>query len=269
MNFLGKITGDKKQDQQQNGQQPNAAQQAAQQALQAAQAVMYSPKWSTRMGQCDPPATMEHWLFSCFCTPCAAATAKSRMDGTHVLWNFFCWQPIGSGAWVRKGYRVKQTCGDDLMYGIFCMPCSTRRLYTEVELRKEAPQLRGGPDEWQTTLFACGCCEFFQAVICPFCPASEAKQFMQPDQDKDTCFDWMCTIPFGMYGQVRHMYGIKAEFGMLEDCCLPLFCYPCAIAQANREAQWRLMNTPYVYGASAASGVGQVIAGKMGLGAVM
>lgn len=259
MNFLGKLTG--KSD---NGdsQATNSADAQREAALAAARQVLFNPQWSTRAGQCDPPASCEHWAFSFFCVPCAAATAKSRQDGANVCFNILCWQPIGTSAWIRKGYRVNGTCGDDLMCGIFCMPCLVRRAYTEVEVRKNVPLLRGGPDEWQTTLFGCGCCEFFQAVLCPFCPAATAKQLMQPDREVDVCFDWMCTVPFGMYGQVRHMYGIQAEFGLCEDLCLPLVCYPCAVAQAAREAQIRLTKFPQVYGMTAASGAGAAIMNK-------
>uniref|UniRef100_A0A7S1PSH8 Uncharacterized protein n=1 Tax=Neobodo designis TaxID=312471 RepID=A0A7S1PSH8_NEODS len=265
MNFLGKITGSQNNQNEQQGSQQNAAQQQAQQALQAAQQVLFAPKWSTRMGQCDPPATCEQWAFSCFCHQCAAAKSKTLTDGSDICYNFFCWHWIGGMSYVRREYGIKGSCGDDLMCGLFCMPCTIRRFYTEVETRKTIPLLRGGPDEWQTTLFACGCCEFFQAVLCPFCPAATAKQLLQPNQDMDSCFDWMCLIPPGIYGQVRHMYGIKAEFGMLEDCCLPVVCYPCAIAQARREAEWRLLNTPHVYGMTAAQGVGQTVLGKLGV----
>uniref|UniRef100_A0A7S1PR85 Uncharacterized protein n=1 Tax=Neobodo designis TaxID=312471 RepID=A0A7S1PR85_NEODS len=271
MNFLGKITGSQNNQNEQQGSQQNAAQQQAQQALQAAQQVLFAPKWSTRMGQCDPPATCEQWAFSCFCHQCAAAKSKTLTDGSDICYNFFCWHWIGGMSYVRREYGIKGSCGDDLMCGLFCIPCLVRRGLTESELRGvvQSPYRTPGqqPDrEWATTLFACGCCEFFEALLCPFCVAHYTRNLLQPYEERgDCCFDMMCLIPFAMYGQARHRYGIVAEFGCIEDICVPVVCYPCAIAQARREAEWRLLNTPHVYGMTAAQGVGQTVLGKLGV----
>jgi hypothetical protein len=200
-----------------------------------------NPTWSTRLGQCDPPATCEQWACACLCHQCASAKAKSQTDGTDPCYNFFCWHWIGGMSFVRREYGIKGACGDDLMCGLFCFPCLVRRGLTESELRGAMPNALGavnarGDREWATTLFACDCCEFFEALICPFCVAHYTRNMVQPGERGDCCFDMMCVIPFAMYGQARHRYGVQAEFGVLEDLCLPLVCYPCALAQARREA---------------------------------
>jgi hypothetical protein len=250
--FLNKLTGkdDKK------------TEQKAEQAVAVVKAVVHNPKWGTRMGDCDPPATCEQWMLSCFCTQCAAAKGKTEFDGSNMCVNILCWNPVGSQSWMRRGYGIDGTCGDDLMCGLFCAPCNTRRALTESSIRGKVPLMNGGPTEWQETLFGCGCCEFFQAIMCPFCISHSTRLVLQPTMRPDCCFDVLCMIPFGMYSQVRHTYGIQAEFGCAEDIFLPLFCFPCAITQAEREAKWRLRNRPQD---AAASGIVQNIGKVMGM----
>merc|ERR1719456_1237800 len=192
------------------------------------------PRWTTRAGQCDPPATCEQWLCACFCTQCAQAQAKSNVDGTHVCYNCLCWHHGGSVSFVRREYGLFGTCGDDLMCSLFCGPCQVRQALTESELRGVVPSpffARKGPSqrEWANTLFGCDGCECLEAMLCPWCVAHYTRNMLQPVERGDCCFDMLCILPTAIYGQVRHHHGIHAEFGVLEDVCLPVVCYPCAL----------------------------------------
>jgi hypothetical protein len=117
-------------------------------------------------------------------------------------------------------------------------------MYTEGRIRgaNKAVLPRGGPNDWQESLFGCGCCGFFSALLCPCMQAHEVNTYLLPNGHKDTCFSCLCVNPLATYGQVRHSYGIQAEFDCIQDFAVPLFCYPCALNQAAREARWRVAN---------------------------
>lgn len=194
------------------------------------------PVWHTRLGQCDEQAPVNpDWLYSCFCTQCAAADAKSRVDKSHPLYNFCCWTPVGGYSFIRYAYSIEGVCGDDLCYGTFCMPCATRRMYTESKQRGSLNGPYGANSgNWSRSLFDCGPIQLCEVFCCSVCIAHEIRQKMQPRAD--SCwFDLFCVPPTAWYGQVRNTFGIAAEFGVAEDLCVPLFCFPCALIRAREE----------------------------------
>lgn len=205
------------------------------------------PEWLTRMAQCDPPAKVEEWFFALFCFQCAQASAKGKADGSHCFYNFLCWHHIGTYSWIRRGYHIPGTCGDDMMCGLFCYPCTIRRVLTETAQRGQVVQIGNMNDgKWIETLFGCGCCGLFQAAICPFCVAHEARLLLQPQGETDTCFDWLCLIPTALYGQTRHSFNLKSDCPLIEDILLPVVCYPCAVDQARRECTRRAGLPEYI-----------------------
>jgi hypothetical protein len=206
-------------------------------------AMGHNPMWTTRLGQCQPPANCEQWMCAWFCCQCASAQAKTRVDGTNVCYNFMCWHFGGAMSFIRREYGIKGSCGDDCMCSLFCYPCFVRRGITEAEIRGRVPSPFAQPGaqptrEWMHTLFSCDCCEFFEALLCPFCVAHYTRNMLQPYERGDCCFDMACVIPAAIYGQVRHHHGIIAEFDTCEDICLPIWCYPCALIQARKEAAY-------------------------------
>lgn len=218
------------------------------------------PEWLTRLTQCDPPARCEDWAFACFCNHCAQASAKSQHDGTHCFYNLLCWHHIGSYSYIRRGYGIPGTCGDDMMCGLFCFPCTIRRIVTETRERGQVQPIGNmNNGVWMETLFGCSCCGLFQSLICPFCVAHEARLFLQPGVN-DTCFDWLCLIPTAMYGQVRHTFQLRSDCPLIEDICLPTVCWPCALDQARRECE-RRAGTPEYLGRHAAHAAGVRIPG--------
>lgn len=201
--------------------------------------ILNPSEWSTRLSQCDPPATMEDWCFSVWLLPCAAALAKSETDGTHGCYNFLCWHPIGGYSWVRNEYKIRGVCGDDCGYGIFCMCCTTRQMYTESHLRGKVQLGQRGlnMNRWNHSLFDCSFTECVEVLCCPCCVAHEARTVLQPAVAQDTCFDCCCVLPTAMYGQVRHQYGIISDCSVCEDLFIPVLCFPCALNQARKEAR--------------------------------
>ena len=192
------------------------------------------------MGQCDPPATQNDWLFAICCLPCASAVAKSNVDQSHPFYNFLCWTPVGVYSFVRMAYGIQGVCGDDLCYGIWCSPCATRRVYTESKTRG---QLQGGAwgrnnGQWQKSLFNCTTCEFCESVVCVFCVSHEVRVNLQPEAAQSCWFDTFCVPPPAMYGQVRHTYGIQSDCDLCEDIFLPIVCMPCALNRARGESSF-------------------------------
>lgn len=199
------------------------------------------PMWHTRLTQHDSPAEMSHCLYAWCCPQCTAAAAKSKADKSHPCFNFMCFTPIGMMSWVRLGYHIPGVCGDDICYGMWCMPCMIRRIYTESIVRgpnNQPPTQGSNTNEWKATLFDCTPCELCNAAFCPCCVVHEIRQNLQPEAAESCCFDSMCILPTAMYGQVRHSYGIITDFPVCEDVCVPLACFPCALNQAHKMTMW-------------------------------
>ena len=197
-------------------------------------------QWSTKMMQCDG-IPKEHWFYSIFCTPCAAAHAKSKVDQTHPVFNFFCFLPVGSYSFVRHAYNIMGECGQDCMYGWGCMFCATRQIWTEANTRGKIVGKYGQASaQWSTDLTQCDCGQFWKAALCPCLIAHEVRTLMQPKADN--CFDYLCILPTSMYGQVRVTYGIASGWPMsggCEDIIVGLFMYPCGLNRALREAAYQ------------------------------
>jgi hypothetical protein len=204
--------------------------------------------WSTRATQCDPPADMQEWFLAMLCFQCAQASAKSKADGTHCFYNLLCWHHGGTVNWIRRGYGIQGTCGDDMAWSILCYPCAVRRVLTESKVRGQWRQIGNSTqDNWLATTFGCSFCGIVQATICPFCVAHEARLILQPQPGSDDmCFDWMCLIPFALYGLVRHAFNLRSDCGLLEDVAFPLILYPCALDRARRECINRLTTAEYM-----------------------
>lgn len=219
-----------------------------------------SDQWSTRLGQCEG-TPVEQWLLSIFCLPCAMAKAKSNTDQTHPCFNFLCWTPIGSHNFVRLGYGIKGECGEDCAKVIFCSCCSTRQTYHETESRGQLKGAYYGQNtrEWMTgSLFGCTVTELCMTLCCPCIVTHRVRNILQPSSDQ--WFDCCCVLPTAMYGDVRNTYGLKSECPdapCLEDMGVGLFCFPCALARAQREALAQKA-------AGVAGGVMQGVAGVVG-----
>lgn len=203
------------------------------------------PQWSTRLTQCDQPARTEDWCFACFCPQCAQSSAKSSTDRSDCIFNFCCFHPIGSYSHVRHAYGIPGSCGDDLGYGLFCMPCATRRILTEARVKGLSYGTYGANNQqWQNTLFGCTCCELLEAAICPCLVVHQTRGLLQPGSREDCCFNSFCILPTSTYGQVRHHYNLISDCPLLEDLCLPLVCFPCTLNQARREALYHQASRP-------------------------
>lgn len=202
-------------------------------------AVSQTEQWSTKIFQCDGIAT-EHWVYAIFCPLCAAAHAKTKVDQTNVFFNFLCFTPIGSYSMVRHHYNIMGECGQDMFHGGLCLPCGARHIWTEANMRGQIAGKHGANSgTWSTELTQCDCSEFTRAAFCPCMVSHEVRQLMHIKTDN--CFDYLCLIPTSMYGQVRHTYGIQSDCPVLEDLCVGLFCYPCGLNRALREAAFQSM----------------------------
>jgi hypothetical protein len=206
--------------------------------------------WQTKIFY-DESVSCGECAWGFLCVPCATAKAKSDLDGTHPCYNFCCWIPGGQYSWFRSVYGIKNTCGSELMAGIFCTCCVARRMVSEVRIRHAQGNMAGtvvaDPSDprpqWEQDFFGCSSCGFCSACLCPFCQAHDIRKELQW-QDKEThdcCFDMCCINPCAMYGQVRNHYKLPIQFlpPVLEDTCMALFCYPCALNQAHKESQMR------------------------------
>eukprot|EP00760_Papus_ankaliazontas_P026080 PhM_4_TR3005/c1_g1_i1/m.37583 len=196
--------------------------------------------WQTMKFQTNDVKT-EHLLYGCLCPPCALASAKSASDQSNWLFNLLCFPPQAAYSMVRYGYGIKGECGDDMLYGTFCMPCLARQAYTETQARGVIPGQKYGAmsDEWHFGLTQCECTEFCLALACPCYVANGVRKVLHPTSD--TWFNILCMVPCAMYGTVRHTYGLRSEFPhpVCEDLCVGAACYPCALNRAAKEAPYQ------------------------------
>lgn len=199
-------------------------------------------QWQTKILY-DEAVDTKECLFGVFCFPCAQASAKADLDGSHVLYNCLCWHHGMTYSWLRNVYNIKSNCGSDMMAAICCSCCAARRILSEVRIRREEGKMivnnEAEKPEWIESFFGCSGCGFAQALFCSCCQAHEARMFLQNPDELDCCFDVCCFNPCAAYGQVRHHYKIASTIGhpLFEDICVPLFCFPCALNRAVREAR--------------------------------
>lgn len=202
------------------------------------------PDWQSRIAQSSAPVNMEEWLWACCCLPFANAKAKSDADKSNPVYNFCCWSPVGVYSYVRLGYRIPGTCGDDMGYSLLCTPCTVRRTMTETRIRGPIPNPAYGANmnQWHVSLFDCSPVELCETVFCTPCMTHEVRVALQPEAQQSCCFDALCIVPTSMYGQVRNNYGIITDIPIIEDTLLPLLCFPCALNRARKEARWQKSN---------------------------
>ena len=208
-------------------------------------AVNQQRDWSTRVSQCSVPSTTEDCLCGLFCCPCAFASAKSTSDNTSACYDFLCWNPIANRNYVRHEYGIPGVCGDDLGYTMFCPFCVGRQILTESKLRGRSQQryaavYGANTDRWNISLFDCDVCNCLSALVCPCCITADIRVLLQPSAAQDGCINHCCIMPTAMYGQVRNHYGIVSDVPFCEDVFMSMFCYPCAIIRAKKEAVHRV-----------------------------
>ena len=210
----------------------------------AHQAAWQSNTWTTSLTQCTSGNYVQasHYCVSCCCCPCAAAIAKSHVDGTSALYNCCCWNTLASYSFVRYEYRLEGTCSNDFWTVLCCGPCAVRQMYTEaVSVRGTPPHYQTGQNEqWKQDCFECELMDLATVVVCPCGIAGETRERLQPASKYDTCFNCCCLVPCAMYGQVRQRYGIRADCPLLEDVCYATVCWPCALHRAAMESRLRV-----------------------------
>jgi hypothetical protein len=200
--------------------------------------------WTTRMTQHDVPVVGEDILCGFCCTPCAMAIAMEKQEKQNALHNLLCWvvSPPAALSWFRVNYNIKGECGEDICYSLICPCCSAKQMYTEARLHGPLQGVIGtNSHNWQTGIFACGCMEICYALFCPCCMVNPLRLILQ-GKSQSYCFDCFCIPPCALYGAVRNRYGLISDCACIEDTFLPLICFPCALARADREARWQVAN---------------------------
>lgn len=94
------------------------------------------------------------------------------------------------------------------------------------------------PTEWATKLGQCGdgveMKDWLLSCFCLPCTAAMAKSNMDKTHP---LFNFLCFSPIGAYSYTRLGYNIMGECG--RDCCVGLFCAPCATRQMYTESNRR------------------------------
>jgi len=203
-------------------------------------------EWSTGMGDCfdDLPVC----LYTCFCPPCANASARTNYDGSSWCFNCMFVGPVMVRSIVREGaFNIGGNCAGDICSGCCCCPLSTCQILREMKLRgtvaeakEEAERKRGAASmqQWSTGLFdfnvdwglcAFGCC-------CPCCALAQART------EYDTsnwCFN--CIVLNLGFPDVCVARNIIREgtYNIQGSCCEDIYmstcCGPCVICQLLRE----------------------------------
>lgn len=198
--------------------------------------------WSTKPSECDESLVpREQWYYAVFCPLCLAAKSKSKMDQSSCAFNLLCVPPPVTYSYLRLGYNLEGSWKGDCVDGFLCLPCGVRRGYTESSKRGPIAGKYGQlSQQWSSPLTQCDDTqEMAKAILCPCVVAHDVRAMVQPGAHP--AFDYVCLPPFAVYGLVRNTYGIGSEWPhpAIEDVCVGLFFYPCALNRSLREAAYQ------------------------------
>lgn len=187
--------------------------------------------------------------YSCPCI--ATAIARSDLDGSSALVNCFCWGPGSTQHFLRKTLGIAPDLMNDVLAGC-CYCCGARRVYTEARVRRAGmtpsqistetarrDALTKSQQPWNEALFGCQMSQLLAACLCPCFLVQEMRQVFAGDGS--IFFDCCCILPTAMRSEVRRRYNLEPEMApeLVEDLCIPVCCFPCALSQAVREVRVR------------------------------
>ena len=69
------------------------------------------------------------------CSSCLVASARNDYDGSNCCFNFCCVSEPAARNIIRSGYKINGSCGEDIIVGICCAPCSAIQLVSEIRER--------------------------------------------------------------------------------------------------------------------------------------
>lgn len=184
------------------------------------------------LGLCDNGAGT--CLYGWCCGPCAAASARSTLDGSTFFFNCCCVGLVPARNIVREGYNIKGSACGDILIGICCQQCAAIQLLNETKARgavgADSGNGSGGP--FKNGLMGCtksiGTCCF--ACCCPQIVASQARSTYD---GSDCWFNCLC-MPLALTRNVIRQ-GYHMEGGWMEDCILSACCAQCVAAQLAYE----------------------------------
>ena len=214
---------------------------AASTAQPAHSANWHISKWQTSLSDCSDAAPMSEWLLAFFCPLCQAARAKSLMDQSSPCFNLVCFAPCASYSFIREAYNIEGDGTTDFVYGFFCCICSARQMFYEAKQKGCAPGKFGQRSHtWSSGLCGFGdMSEFFRSTFCPCFVTHGTRRTLQY-RSEEKWFDYLCVFPPSLYGEARNTFGIAPDciHSLCDDVLVACFCYPCAVARANREATY-------------------------------
>ncbi|CAM9773841.1 unnamed protein product [Chrysoparadoxa australica] len=171
-----------------------------------------------------------------FCHTCLNASARKAMDNSNWCFNFLCVSgPCQARNVIREGYNIEGGCCDDILTGLFCMPCVACQNYNEVAKRGPANKQWGANRSaaeipWEFGL--CSCCSdnapCGHCLFGAFCPGIAAARARTHFDGSSCCFQLLCMTSCAARSIIREGYNIEGSC-CGEDILKPAFC-PCLSA---------------------------------------
>lgn len=181
-------------------------------------AVQSLPDFAIRLLACGDPLDC---LYSYGCPMCALASARTQLDDSHCIYNFFCLSHVPERWMIRTAYDIPGSGEDDALIACFCFPCSANQLYQTTK-RHGNPTLNGGR-RYNKELFARPADErgVFRRFCCAlFCNPCTTGQALQRGVGMPFWMGCCCTNVCTARNIIRYQDRITGH-DFLDECVLP------------------------------------------------
>jgi Cys-rich protein (TIGR01571 family) len=108
--------------------------------------------------------------YSWCCTGVADSEAKSLVDGSQCIFNYYCVNCVVNRWMIRTAYGIPGDECNDCLVASFCCPCSTNQLYQTAYKRGNPVKFNGGNHNNEGTWQAPNSCTMSNCCYATWCP---------------------------------------------------------------------------------------------------
>ncbi|CAM9352404.1 unnamed protein product [Choristocarpus tenellus] len=220
-------------------------------------------EWKTGLLECCATGC-GNCLLGMFCQPCAMASARSRLDGSDVLFNCCCiCNPAVARNIIREGYHIRGNFVTDCLAGTLCWPCTICQVRSETKKRGPAHMQWGtnrspSPVPWNYGIFDCCIQVNFECMLAAICPQMTFALARTRFDKSNFCFNFFLVSPCLIKSIVSHGYNIKSS-DYCSNCCLVTILPWCSACQVMNEVKDRGSMTMTYVAYPVVSGLGETI----------
>ena len=179
-------------------------------------------------------------LLSWFCSPCALAIARQRLDNSWICFNLMFVNTFTTRFLVRSAYDIPGSIYNDFAISCCCVPCVTNQIYQTVKAKGRVEPNR----MFVRTALDADCnqnftLDQFLASLCCF-PCIAAMATTNAIKGIPLPVALCCMTPCTNANIIRYHYGdISDEWSCLDDCVGYTAMYPIALLMCLLPCYWR------------------------------